>query len=132
MSTCYFYLLKECDFETRTFHVLDVLSIVTERLVAPSKMDAVYEITNWMTRKKLSIVEVVQASYRCKSLLLQLFPELQPAEVASEKSLDEWIERAPTCPDEGVKMWLTELKMMFPNIKDTYDVPRIPVGMLSS
>lgn len=24
-------------------------------------------------------------------------------------------------------MWITELKMMFPKIKDAYEVPRIPV-----
>jgi hypothetical protein len=87
-------------------------------------MDAVYEIINWITHGNLYTHELPGASDKCKPQLLRWFPELQPT-IASGKSLDECMEKAQTCPDAAIKMWLTELKMMFPDIRDTYDVPRI-------
>src|SRR6185503_6504134 len=62
----------------------------------------------------------------CKPYLLQWFPELVPVQ-GSMKSLEGWMDRDQTpTKQEGIKMWLTELKMIFPEIKDTYNIPRIP------
>jgi hypothetical protein len=56
---------------------------------------------------------------------LKWFPEIAVASV-SMASLDGWLAKSTTCPQEGIKMWLTELKMMFPEIKNEYAVGRIP------
>jgi hypothetical protein len=42
--------------------------------------------------------------------------------------LDEWLKADQTGGSEGIKMWLTELKMMFPEIQDSYDVSPMPEG----
>lgn len=111
--------------ETKSFPVLDVLTIVTERLVSPKHIVAVYEVLGWMTNENLYTHQLPEASDICKPVLLKLFPELVPA-IGSMKSLDRWLGAAPTCKSKGSRMWLAELKLMFPDIKENYDVPRLP------
>jgi hypothetical protein len=107
---------------TKLFPLCDVLSIVTGRLCG--KMEGIYTILNHMTNDDLFTHQLPRVSRECCPWLLRWFPELKPC-LATAK-MDEWIARAPTCPEEGVRMWITEQKMMFPDIKDEYDVPRIP------
>lgn len=110
--------------ETKSFPVLDVLTLVTGRSVSPKRIGAVYEILDWMKNANLFTHQLPAASDECKPVLLTLFPELIPT-MGSMKSLDGWIGKAPTCKSEGIKIWLAELKMTFPDIKDNYDIPRL-------
>lgn len=109
--------------ETKTFNTLDLLSITTGRHVS-SEFSNVYEILGWMMGCDLWTHELPAASDICKPHLIKLFPELVLT-LAAGKALDKWLKHAPTCPEEAVKMWFTEQKMMFPEIKDEYEVPCI-------
>lgn len=108
----------------KSFHTLDILSITTGRLVSPDHMDGVYSILGWMTGRNLSTHELPPASDICKPHLLRCFPQLNPL-LGGMKSLDKWLRSSPTCPREGIKMRFAEQKMMFPEIKDFYNVPRL-------
>jgi len=117
---------------TRSFHVLDVLTIITGRLVSTKGISAIYDILSWITQSEKGPFthELTIEMDRCRPLLLKWFPELKPT-LASGKSLDQWTSKSPTHPDVGVKMWLTELQMMFPEIKDTYYVPQINLSKMT-
>lgn len=112
------------DPETKPFHTLDILSITTGRLVSQDHIGGIYSILGWMTGRKLYTHELPAASDICKSHLLKCFPQLNPL-LGGMKSLDQWLENSLTCKEEGIKMWFAEQKMMFPETKDFYDVPRL-------
>lgn len=118
--------------ETKTFSLRTVLTGVTGRLLTERKgpddngIGDLYELLAWMTMDTPFTRQLGRFMDECKPHLLQLFPELGLA-CASLKSLDAWLERAPTCPQEGIKMWITELKMLFPHIQDEYAIPQFPL-----
>lgn len=117
--------------KTKTFPLRVLLTVTTGRLLTEPKahrdngIGDLYEILGWMTSDSPFTHQLGHFGEECKSWLLKWFPEIAPAS-ASLTSLDRWIEADKTgTAQEGIKMWLTELKMMFPNIKETYDVPKI-------
>ena len=109
------------------FHISDILTITTGRLVSTRHIDGVYSILNFMTGDNLYSHQLPRAMQECKPWLLRQIPELVPCGVpGSLKNLDGWMAKAPTCPSEGIKMWLTELKLMFPKLRNEYEVQPIP------
>ena len=62
--------------KTKKFHLGDVLSITTGRLVSPRHMDGVYDILNFMTGDNLFTHQLPRASDECKPHLLAQFPQL--------------------------------------------------------
>ncbi|MCF6467358.1 hypothetical protein FAF44_02875 [Nonomuraea sp. MG754425] len=83
--------------ETRDFHIGDILSVTTGRLVSPTHMDGIYAILNWMTGDNLYTHQLPRAKNECEGPLLAQHPDLS----------------AVTVPDEfddelHVKQWLAE------------------------
>lgn len=60
----------------RTFHLGDVLTITTGRLVSPRHMDGVYDILNWMTGDDLMTHQLPRAMDECQGPLLAQHPDL--------------------------------------------------------
>lgn len=118
---------------TKTFPLRVILVITTSRLLMAPRgehdngIGDLYEILGWMTNDSPFTHQLPRFIDECRPWLYRWFPELATASCnRAIASLDDWIASAPTCPDEGVKMWLAELKMFDPRLKDEYDVPRIP------
>ena len=115
----------------RVFPLRVVLTATTKRLVTESKggrgngIGDLYELLNHMTGDNLFTHQLPRASRECCPWLIRWFPELKPTLTAGGK-LDEWLAKSPTCPQEGIIMWLAELRMMFPKIKDEYIIGQIP------
>ncbi len=118
--------------ETKTFSLNTVLSVTTGRLLTTPKakddngISDLYKLLNHMTNDNLFTHQLGRAGKECKPWLLRWFPELNAVQTY-ECKLDEWLKTAPDCPDEAVKMWLTELKMKFLDLKDEYNVKQIPM-----
>jgi hypothetical protein len=115
---------------TKTFPLRVLLTVTTDRLLTEPKdggngIGDLYDILGWMTNDSPFTHQLGRFGQECKPWLLKWFPEIAPAS-ARMTQLDGWLERDRSGGEEGVKMWLTELKMMFPAIKDSYEVPRIP------
>ncbi len=114
---------------TKTFTLAQVLSITTERLCCD--IGGIYEILNHITGDDLYTHVLPRAGKFAKPLLLQQFPQIAVAE-ACLGSLDKWLAKfksAPERPDrekgdgsDAVRFWLTELRMMFPEIPQTFEV----------
>ena len=91
------------------FHLGDILSITTGRLVSNRHMDGVYDILNFMTGDNLFTHQLPRASLECASFLKGQFPQLDTPEMdIAVSELSEMLEtpsgRAE--PAELVAGWL--------------------------
>ena len=97
-----------------------MLSITTSRLCCD--MGGVYEILNHITGDNLFTHVLPRACRFAAPLLLKDHPELAVANTCLA-SLDRWIEADKTeRKTECIKMWLVELKMMFPEMDKAFEV----------
>ncbi len=69
------------DTNTKTFHLGDILSITTGRLVSPRHIDGVYDILNWMTGDNLMTHQLPRACGECEGPLRAHHPDLAAIEV---------------------------------------------------
>ena len=58
------------------FHIGDVLSITTGKMVSPTGMDGIYKILNFMTGEDLYTHQLPRAMRVCAPHLLQQHPQL--------------------------------------------------------
>lgn len=80
---------------TRTFHLGDILSVTTERLVSPRHMGGIYGVLNWMTGDNLATHQLPRACDECQESLLAQHPDLRDIEVPEEfggkGGVDRWL-----------------------------------------
>lgn len=86
---------------TKTFHLGDVLTITTGRLVSPRHMEGVYDILNWMTGDNLMTHQLPRACDECAGPLLAQHPDLAAVTVpvefgdgsegSAQRAVDEWL-----------------------------------------
>ena len=60
----------------KLFHISDVLSVTTGRLVSSRHMDGIYEILNFLTGDNLFTHQLPRAMNECKPWLRSTFPTL--------------------------------------------------------
>lgn len=75
----------------KKFHISDVLSVTTGRLVSSRHMDGIYEILNFLTGDKLFTHQLPRAMRECEPWLKTQFPQLMadsPAMAQSIKGLE--------------------------------------------
>jgi hypothetical protein len=81
--------------ETKDFHIGDILSVTTGRLVSPRHIGGVYDILNWMTGENLMTHQLPRVSEECEPFLKAQHPDLSevvvPDGVNSEESLLFWL-----------------------------------------
>lgn len=118
---------------TKSFPLRVVLTVTTGRLLTEPKgpddngISALYEILNWITGDSLFTHQLPRAEESARPWLLKCFPELAPASGCLD-NLDGWLKADRTGGQEGIKMWLTELRMMFPELKENYQIEPMPEG----
>jgi hypothetical protein len=116
---------------TKTFHLGDILSITTGRLVSPRHMDGIYDILNWMTGDNLFTHQLPRAVDECQEPLLAQHPDLAaitpPENFGGKETVDRWLaeqvaaygetrEVTPLAADEHSSIDpLAELRMMKPD-----------------
>ncbi len=83
--------------KTKKFHLGDVLSITTGRLVSSRHIDGVYEILNFMTDDNLFTHQLPRAMGECRPHLLRQFSQLATPEMDfAVDELDKSIEELKT------------------------------------
>ena len=116
----------------RNFSLRTVLTVTTGRLLTNPRngqngIEDLYDILGFMTDDSPTTHQLGRFAEECKPWLLRWYPELIACGVeGSLQSLDGWIERDKSNGDEGIRMWLTELKMLFQNLRDEYEITKIP------
>lgn len=80
---------------TRDFHLGDVLSITTDRLVSPRRMDGVYDILGYLTGESLFTHQLPRAARECAPELLRQFPRLADIDVpefSGPEAVGPWLD----------------------------------------
>jgi hypothetical protein len=85
------------------FHLGDILSISTGRLVSPSHMDGIYNILNYMTQDNLFTHVLPRASDAMRPYLMEALPWLADITVA-----DDFEFNTHDTVQESVEAWLAE------------------------
>lgn len=67
--------------KTKQFHLGDVLSIITGRLISPRRYEGVYDILGFITDDNQFIRPLEQVRGECRSYLVEQFPQLASAEM---------------------------------------------------
>lgn len=117
--------------ETRSFHIGDILSVTTGRLVSPRRIEGVYDILNWMTGESLFTHQLPRACGECEGPLLAQHPDLAgvpvPESFDGAEDVERWLaetvraygetrEVAPLHEDDHTHINpLTELRAMAPH-----------------
>lgn len=76
---------------SKKFHLGDLLSVSTDILLSPTKMDGVYDILNYMTSDDLFTHQLPRASRECRPVLLEQHPWLADVD-ASQVNTENWQE----------------------------------------
>lgn len=117
---------------SKRFHIGDVLTITTGRLVSTRHMDGVYEILNHMTGELLFTHALPRACRACAPALLRAFPQLAGADTGEDwrawladatAKHGEWFDVEPLAPGDYVAMDpISELRAMRPDMPITVAV----------
>lgn len=79
----------------RVFHLGDILSVTTERLVSPGGFAAVHELLDYMTGDTLMFHQLPRAAEECQPELLRQYPGLRdvavPVEFRNEGHVWRWL-----------------------------------------
>lgn len=77
----------------KKFHIGDVLSVTTGRMVSPNHMGGIYGILNYMTGDNLFTHALPRASEECKPHIFALYPELKnvDSESFTKENWEEWL-----------------------------------------
>lgn len=99
--------------ETKPFHIGDILSVISERLVSLDHIGGVYNILGWMVDEDLMTHQLPRVSDECAPFLREQFPDLAAIDAES-----------PTITSEAECVaWLASLE---PEYGTHRDVPRLP------
>lgn len=103
--------------ETKIFHISDVLSITTGRLVAEEGMPAIYRILNWMSGKNLMTHQLPRVAEEAEPVLSAIYPHLSKDALSSDiDELDRLLANTNRKTQEGsavLKSWLDGLAARF-------------------
>jgi hypothetical protein len=80
---------------TKKFHIGDVLSVTTGRLVSFRHISGVYDIMNYVLQDSLTTIGIAAMADTVSDELKQQFPQLdsiEVPEVLNEENFREWIE----------------------------------------
>lgn len=82
--------------ETRTFHIGDILTITTGRLVSPRHVDGIYDILNFMTGDSLFTHQLPRGMDECAPSLREQFPDLaaivMPEDLGTKEEVYAWLD----------------------------------------
>jgi hypothetical protein len=83
---------QEC--QEKLFHLGDILSITTEKLVSPRLINGVYDILNFMTGDNLFTHQLLRACRECQPYLLEKHPQLKDvdANTVDNGNWRKWLE----------------------------------------
>lgn len=78
--------------KTKEFHISDILSVTTDRLVSNRGMDGVYDILKFMTQTDVYTIQIPRAIATCGPVILSKYPQLEKVDMSGMKENPEkWV-----------------------------------------
>lgn len=95
--------------QSKQFHLGDVLSITTGKLMSPRLIEGVYDILNFMTRDSLFTHQLHRARNECAPHLLRQHPQLADVKIegVTPESFNQILE--DLCAEYGQTLMVTQL-----------------------
>ncbi|MDP1689462.1 MAG: hypothetical protein Q8L47_05055, partial [bacterium] len=118
---------KKMKLKTKKFHLGDVLTITTGRLVSPRHIDGVYDILNFMTGDNLFTHQLPRAMDECKPYLFAQFPQFAMPEIQDRiTQLDKMLKTkdGKAEPKKLVADWLAKQVEKYGKIFDVKPIPK--------
>lgn len=75
--------------ETKDFHIGDILSVTSGRLVSPRHVDGLYDLLGWMTGDKPMTHQLPRFAEECEGSLREQFPDLAALEVPKDLNSED-------------------------------------------
>lgn len=114
----------------KSFHISDVLSVTTGRLVSSRHMDGIYDLLNFLTGDSIYTHQIPRVMDECKPWLRAQFPELMDDSsriVELSKILDERL--VPVAGNKAkitpvITAWVEEVRSTFglPELLPVYEL----------
>lgn len=80
---------------TKDFHIGDILSVTSGRLVSPRHVDGIYDLLSWMADEPVWTHQLPRVAEECAPSLRRQFPDLAAVQVPSdfdgEASVLSWL-----------------------------------------
>lgn len=90
----------------RQFHLGDILSITTSRMLSPAGMGGIHEIVTYMTGELATDLACVEERARCAAALLEQHPQLaqlvDPDDKIDPSTVDAWLAKQVARFGEGL------------------------------
>ncbi len=116
--------------DTKRFSLRTVLTVTTGRFLCEPKpgqsgngIEQLCELLAWMTNDTPFTHQLPRFGRECTPWLLRWFPELEAVNGQLDK-LDGILKERDS--KEACNLWMTYVRLVFPDLKEVYDVPRIP------
>ena len=114
----------------KLFHISDVLSVTTGRLVSSRHMDGIYEILNFLTGYNLFTHQLPRAMNECKPWLRSTFPGLMDNSPGMSERLDDMDRRIKAVPQDRehiavvIRDWVEDLRiaLKLPEMLPVYEM----------
>ena len=114
----------------KLFHISDVLSVATGRLVSSRHMDGIYEILNFLTGDSLFTHQLPRAMNECKSWLRSTFPMLMDDSESMPERLSDLDRRIKAIQQDRehiaavIRDWVEEvrLSLSLPKMLPVYEL----------
>ncbi len=100
----------------KEFHLGDILSIITDKMLSPRHLEGIHDILNYMTGDDLSTHQIPRAMHECKPYLLEQYPKLKDVNIhdLGKENWKEWL-------DKQIKLY-GEMLPVKPIPKDAHQV----------
>ena len=114
----------------KLFHISDVLSVTTGRLVSSRHMDGIYEILNFLTGDNLFTHQLPRAMNECKPWLRSTFPGMMDNSPGMSERLDDMDRRIKAVPQDRehiavvIRDWVEDLRiaLKLPEMLPVYEM----------
>lgn len=93
-AACELEILLLCSMEHRKFHIGNVLTVVTDRMVSPEGMDGVRSLLEYMVRDPLFDFQLPNALRACRADILKQYPAMGNVDASdiNEHNLAVWLD----------------------------------------
>lgn len=98
----------------KVFHICDVLSITTGRLVSSRHMDGVYDILNFLTGESIFTHQIPRVMRECEPWMQAQFPQLSPGNplmVGLLQGLEETLSHVEGDKAPAIARWVEAVRV---------------------
>lgn len=112
----------------KLFHIGDILSITTKRLVSDRHIDAIYETLNFLTSDELFTHQIPRAWSECEPWIRTQYPQLMYDSPYIAKRVEEFNDPANLGNEAFIATWVESIRKHF-DLQDMLPLHAMGEGM---